>query len=398
MKIINDYLKYSVEQGGNEKDYNIRQRTCVLVLTHRCNLNCIYCYQKHKTTKDMTLETAKAIIETEVRHVKASKNKEGVRFRLFGGEPLLRFDLIKELCHWAWDTINDANYDMVITTNGTLLDDDKKQWLELYKEKIQLVMSVDGKDNVQECNRGCRSSSLPIEFVLKTWPNMLNMTVSRQSLPTFANELIYFHEQHYHIDGKLVAGEDWQEGDGKIYEAQLNKIAEYYLDHPEVTPIYCFNETSFSQLTNRAPNEKFAKLCGAGIEIVAYDVDGKLYPCHFFIPNVHGKEDVLEDLKGIDFSDTSRFIDDQCMKCDILKLCKSCCGCNYIERGDVSRRDRKTCQMILAEAKVVSSYQIKKKMRNKAQLSSEELLILKYAVKCYQLCCDFERKFYTQNE
>jgi radical SAM protein with 4Fe4S-binding SPASM domain len=347
----------------------------------------------------MTLETAKAIIETEVRQAKASKNKDGIRFNLFGGEPFLQFDLIKELCHWVWETIDDVNCEMVITTNGTLFDDDKKQWLALHKEKIHLIMSVDGKDDVQECNRGCHSSDLPIEFVLKTLPKrFLSMTASRQSLSRFADDLIYFHEQGYHVEGKPAQGEDWQLGDGKIYEVQLNKIAKYYLEHPEVTPIYLFNETSFNHLLNSAPNEKVAKVCGAGIEIVAYDVDGKLYPCHHFAPNVHGKADVLEDLKNIDFSDTSRFIDDQCMKCDILKLCKSCCGRNYNERGDVSRRDLRACQMILAEAKVVSSYQIKKLMRNKAQLTPDELLMLKYAVKCYQLCCDFECKFYNQNE
>jgi radical SAM protein with 4Fe4S-binding SPASM domain len=223
------------------------------------------------------------------------------------------------------------------------------------------------------------------------------MTASRQSLPRFADELIYFHEQHYTVIGKPAQGEDWQEGDGKIYEAQLEKIAKYYLEHPEVTPTFFFNETSYIHLLSNEPNEKYAKLCGAGFGIIAYDVDGKLYPCHHFVPNVHGKEDILEDLKNIDFSDTSRFIDDECMKCDILKLCRSCCGRNYNERGDVSRRDRRACQMILAESKVVSSYQIKKLMKNKSQLTPRELLMLKSAIKCYQLCCDFERKFYAQN-
>jgi radical SAM protein with 4Fe4S-binding SPASM domain len=347
----------------------------------------------------MTLETAKVIIETEVRQAKASKNEDSIRFDLFGGEPFLRFDLIKELCHWVWETINDVNYDMVITTNGTLLDDDKKQWLALHKDKIQLIMSVDGKDDVQECNRGCHSSELPIEFLLKTLPNcFLSMTASRQSLPRFADELISFHEQGYSVIGKPAQGEYWQEGDGKIYEAQLNKIAKYYLEHPDVTPTFLFNETSYIHLLKNEPNEKYAKMCGIAVEIVAYDVDGKLYPCHHFIPNVHGKEDILEDLKEIDFFDTSRFIDDQCMKCDILKLCRTCCGRNYNERGDVSRRDRRACQIVLAEAKVVSLYQIKKLMLNKDQLTPDELLMLKSAIKCYQLCCNFERKFYTQNE
>ena len=347
----------------------------------------------------MTLETAKTIIETEVQQVRASQEVDRVRFNLLGGEPLLQFDLIKKLCQWVWETIDDVECEMVIVTNGTLLDDDKKQWLAAHKNKIYLIMSVDGNDDVQECNRGCHSSDLPIEFVLETMPKrFLSMTASRQSLSRFADDLISFHEQGYHVEGKPAQGVDWQDGDGKRYETQLSKIAAYYIEHPEVEPVYFFKDASFIQLLGSEPDEKYAKTCDAGVGFVAYDVDGKWYPCHHLIPNVHGKENVLEDLKNIDFSDTSRFIDDECMKCNILKLCRTCCGRNYNERGDVRFRDRRTCQMILAESKVISSYQIKKFMRNKEQLTPKELLMLKAAVKCYQLCCDFECKFYDKNE
>lgn len=148
-------------------------------------------------------------------------------------------------------------------------------------------------------------------------------------------------------------------------------------------------------MLNNEPNEKYGKTCGAVDELVAYDVEGRLFPCHHFLPNVNGKTDILDYLNTIDFSDFSRFVDDECMKCDILKLCRTCCARNFNERGDVSRRDRRTCQIMLAEAKVVSSYQIRKYMQNKDNLNSQELLNLKAAIKCYQVCCDFEKKFYA---
>lgn len=108
------------------------------------------------------------------------------------------------------------------------------------------------------------------------------------------------------------------------------------------------------------------------------------------MPNVHGKEDILEDLKKIDFSDTSKFIDEECIKCDIMKLCRTCCARNYNERGDISIRDKRACRMILAESKVISSYQIQKLMSHKEQSTPDELLKLKATIKCYQLCCNFE--------
>ena len=372
------------------------RKMCFVMLTYRCNLNCIYCYQKYKTSQNMTLETAKSVVSREVQLARESNNKDGIRFDLFGGEPLLQFDLIKELCAWIWETITDVKIDIFITTNGTLLDDEKKEWFKAHKEKINLIMSVDGRNDVQEGNRGCHSSDLPIMWMIETMPNyLLSMTVSRTALANFADELIYFHEQNYRIDAKPAQGEDWQKGDGKIYEEQLNKLADYYLAHPDITPMYIFKETSYVHLLNNEPNEKYGKTCGVADELVAYDVEGRLFPCHHFLPNVNGKTDILDYLNTVDFTDSSRFVDDECMKCEILKICRTCSARNFNERGDVSRRDKRTCQIMLAEGKVVSSFQIRKYMQNKDNLTAHDLLKLKAAIKCYQLCCDFEKKLYA---
>lgn len=373
------------------------QKMCFVMLTYRCNLNCIYCYQKFKTSQSMTLETAKSVVSREVQIARESNNKDGVRFDLFGGEPLLQFGLIKDLCTWIWDTITDVKVDIFITTNGTLLDDEKKEWLKEHREKVNLIMSVDGKDDVQECNRGCQTSKLPIMWVIETLPNyILSMTISKESLSRYADDVIYFHENHIRVDGKPAQGVDWKKGDGKIYEEQLRKIADYYLEHPDVTPIYIFGETSYVHLLNNEPNEKYGRTCGVAEQLVAYDVEGRLFPCHHFLPNVNGKTDLLDYLNTVDFSDTSIFADDECMKCDILKICRTCCARNFNERGDFSRRDKRRCQMMLAEGKVVSSYQISKYMKNKDNLTPKELLNLKAALKCRQLCLDFEKKLYAE--
>jgi len=367
---------------------------CFVMLTYKCNLNCIYCYQKYKTSQRMTLETAKSVVSREVQLARESNNKDGVRFDLFGGEPLLQFNLIKELCAWIWETITDVKVDIYITTNGTLLDDEKKEWFKSHKERINLIMSVDGKDDVQVGNRGCQLSDLPIKWVIDTLPNyLLSMTISRKSLANFADDLIYFHEQNYSIDAKPAQGEDWRDGDGQIYENQLYKLSDYYLAHPEIRPMYIFKESSYVHLLNNEPNEKYGKTCGVAEDLVAYDVEGRLFPCHHFLPNVNGKTDILDYLNKLDFSDSSKFVDEECIKCDILKLCRTCSARNFNERGDVSRRDKRACQIMLAEAKVVSQFQIKKLMQNKDNLSAHDLLNLKAAIKCQQLCSDFEKKF-----
>lgn len=93
----------------------------------------------------MTLETAKSVVSREVQLARESNNKDGIRFDLFGGEPLLQFNLIKELCAWIWETITDVKIDIFITTNGTLLDDEKKEWFKAHKEKSILSCLLMGE-------------------------------------------------------------------------------------------------------------------------------------------------------------------------------------------------------------------------------------------------------------
>lgn len=373
--------------------YPKADRICTITLTHRCNLNCVYCFQQHKDSEDMTLETAKEVVLKEVEIARTTERIKAIKFELFGGEPLLKFGMLKELCEWAWVNITDVKYYFHITTNGTLLTDEIRTWLKSNSDKIRLIMSVDGTDDIQKANRGCNSSKLPIDFVLEVWPDQyLKMTVSKETLPRFAEELITFYELGYRIEASVAQGVQWDKEDGYIYEQQLDKIAEYYIEHPEVTPIGFFRKI-YSQLTTKREDVFFGKTCGAGYGTVAYDVDGKPYPCHLFLPNVHGDTQILSKLDGIDFLDTARFVDEKCMKCPIMRLCKTCCGFNYNQRGDVATRDYNNCLMSLMEAKVVSSYQINLLAPRRESLNDEELLQLHYAYKCYNICLDNEHLF-----
>lgn len=66
-----------------------------ICVTHNCNLNCLYCYQEHDN-KNMTIETAKSIIDWIFNHI-PDYASGGIEFGFIGGEPLLEFDLLKEI-------------------------------------------------------------------------------------------------------------------------------------------------------------------------------------------------------------------------------------------------------------------------------------------------------------
>ena len=71
-------------------------------------------------------------------------------------------------------------------------------------------------------------------------------------------------------------------------------------------------------------------------------------------------------------------------------MCPSCIGFNYYERGDVKKRDKSMCRLMLAEAQTISTFQIIYYMERKNQLTDEELVKLKASLLVYEQLKDFE--------
>ena len=76
-----------------------RKRTCMLIVTHACNLNCSYCYEAHKQNAYTDVDLAKRIILQESHFVSESKSFEELEIDFMGGEPLMNFPLIKEMIY-----------------------------------------------------------------------------------------------------------------------------------------------------------------------------------------------------------------------------------------------------------------------------------------------------------
>ena len=141
------------------KKYNL-----MLTVTEQCNLNCIYCYEKEKDAKVMSIQTAKKYI-TEFFNLLDSSNALLISFH--GGEPLKVFNLIKEICIWVWDNKWPCEYKIFAATNGTLLDDAMKEWFKNNKRRIILGLSYDGTDEMQDINRTKSSSLVDKKFFMK---------------------------------------------------------------------------------------------------------------------------------------------------------------------------------------------------------------------------------------
>ena len=120
---------------------NFKRKIITLTLTQKCNLSCVYCYENHKSSKMMRLETAKKIVDKELL---LNDGYEEIEFDFFGGEPFLNFSLIKEITDYIIHYVTNKKVLIFIVTNGTLLNDEIKQWLIENKKYVICGLSLDG--------------------------------------------------------------------------------------------------------------------------------------------------------------------------------------------------------------------------------------------------------------
>ena len=112
-----DFLKERINNYNSNITLEDTLYLMRLILTHQCNLNCEYCYEKHKDCQSMEFEIAKQIIDNEYKKA-LDQNSSLFVISLFGGEPNLKFELIKQIEEYLTSLDYNIPYVLSITTNG----------------------------------------------------------------------------------------------------------------------------------------------------------------------------------------------------------------------------------------------------------------------------------------
>ena len=335
-----------------------RRRTCMLMVTHACNLNCSYCYESHKKNAYMDVNLAKDIILREAQFVKESDQFDELEIDFMGGEPFMNFPLIKEIVEWLETGVIDIPWICFATTNATLLTAEIKNWLREHKETINLGASYDGSSQMQSTNRGTDKYNIDLAFFHELWSHQhLHMTISKETLPTLAEGVLDIQERGYKLEAALAEGIDWTIDDALMYREQLCILKDAYLKNKTLTP---FNRlTRFINVTNLPATEKVqVKWCGTGKHMATYDIDGQKYGCHMFTPIVLGDKALLSD--AVEWDSPESTADDYCKSCVLRNFCPTCPGFNYKYRGHIAIRDKRWCPVILAEAMTACEFQIER--------------------------------------
>lgn len=334
--------------GDNEV---AREKNITLVITHQCNLNCIYCYEKHKDNCVMSFECAMDIISRELN---ANDECDFVEFDFMGGEPFIEFPLIQRIVDAVKRQTWSKSFIFFATTNGTILKDEWKPWLLENRCYFQVSLSLDGTPFMHNINR-CNSYSLiDIDFFVNSYPEQtIKMTVSQETLPYLAEGNIFLIEKKINYTCNFAYGIDWSNPKNEsMLTEQLSIILDYYSKNPSLVPKGILDPERIISVSTEETGT--FRVCGAGVDSKAFDYDGTDYPCQYFLPLSVGPEkakkakNIIIPNKNVSESSYS------CKQCILRNVCFICFGANYANTGSIYTIDKNMCKLFKIQFKAIA--------------------------------------------
>ena len=148
-----------------------------LHIAHDCNLACRYCFAEegeyHGRRALMSFEVGKKALDFLIANSGSRKNLE-VDF--FGGEPLMNFDVVKQLVAYGreQEKLHDKQFRFTLTTNGVLLNKEIQEFAN--KEMDNVVLSVDGRKEIHDYMRPTRNGKPSYDLIM---PKFIRFAESR---------------------------------------------------------------------------------------------------------------------------------------------------------------------------------------------------------------------------
>ena len=334
-----------------------------LCLTHNCNLDCVYCYQKHDANCRMSFDTARKCIDWIFKNI--PEGMSGVEIGFIGGEPLLEFPLIVKIYEYTHSITTNTNFIFYATTNGTVLTDEMKDWFSSHRDNIVLGLSLDGLPETHNANRSNSYSRIDFRFFADTWPYQgVKMTLSEKSLENLADNIIHAHELGFVEVGGVNLFEgtfNWEREEYvRMLIPQLKKLVDYYVEHDD----YKLDQMMDRHLELCESKSTTKRWCGIGTGTIFFDVDGTRYPCPFVTPMTFDSETLCE-IEKHDFDDLDGFVDDYCAtQCYIYPTCPHCAGANYLTQRTFKTRDKSKCRIQKLIALFVADLQARRLLKH----------------------------------
>lgn len=335
---------------GIAKEFKNRQsviKAMCLHVAHDCNLSCTYCFagegKYHGCSALMSLEVGKRALDYLIEQSGTRRNLE-VDF--FGGEPLMNWEVVKELVAYGreLEKTHDKNFRFTITTNGILLNESMYDFIN--KEMSNVVLSLDGRREVNDRMRSSRNGKGSYDLIVPKFKELADLRNQENYYirGTYTHYNTDFAEDILHIANlgfkeislePVVAPPDadyaLRESDLPVLLDQYDKLAVEMLRREKKGNGFTFFHYMID-LTGGPCIVKRVSGCGVGTEYVAVSPEGDLYPCHQFVGEENFK--LGNVFTGID-NDAVR---DQFRQCNIYahKECDDCFARFYCSGGCVA--------------------------------------------------------------
>lgn len=357
--------KMRVDYREIEEELNSNLSHVILNITDRCNFACKYCvfgdsysYKKNIEKKDMNLETARRAVDFFVdRALKAEELVVG----FYGGEPLLRFDSIKEIVNYSKKRIGQAGKGVrfAITTNGSLVTDEVARYF--IKNKFSLLVSLDGPRRIHDRYRVDRKGN-------PTWNGIVTRLKRLRALdpdyykthvgfsvvvtpPFELGEIHHFFTSFELMTGgpmfvSLASDQDttfyerfpatiWDEYRGQIETLKATVVKEVtHGERPDRFVEAFFLKDLYNRWHNRQIGEtedlRINGICIPGRQRTFISSGGDIYPCE----KLAYRLPIGNLFRGFDMKRIERLVD------EYIRLCDVCFDCWL----------RRSCQLCFARA------------------------------------------------
>ena len=282
----------------------LKQKTAGVVkalclhIAHTCNLNCSYCFASqgkyHGERAVMSYEVGKRALDFLIENSGTRRNLE-VDF--FGGEPLMNFQVVKDLVAYARSIEKEKgkNFRFTLTTNGVLVDDDVIQWAN--RECSNVVLSLDGRKEIHDRFRVDYAGNGSWEKIVPKFQKFVQARGGKDyymrgtfthANPDFLKDIqtmldLGFNELS--MEPVVCAADDpsaLTEDDLPIVMEQYEKLADLMLQRDKEGRPFTFYHYMID-LTGGPCIYKRISGCGSGTEYMAVTPWGDLYPCHQFV-------------------------------------------------------------------------------------------------------------------
>ena len=315
-----------------------------LHIAHDCNLACKYCFAEegeyHGRRALMSFEVGKKALDFLVAN---SGNRVNLEVDFFGGEPLMNWQVVKDLVKYgrSLEKTHNKKFRFTLTTNGILLNDEIMEFLN--QEMSNVVLSIDGRKEINDLMRPHRGGQGSYDTIVPKFKkvaesrNQMNYyvrgTFTRNNLD-FAEDVIHLADlgfKQISVEPVVAAPEE----DYALKEEDIPRLLEEY-DRLAVELLKRQKEgrgvNFFHFMIDLKGGPCVAKRlsgCGSGTEYLAVTPWGDFYPCHQFV----GKEEFL--MGNVDEGITRTDIRDEFKTCNVYakEKCRNCFAKFYCSGG-----------------------------------------------------------------